>query len=77
MDETTFMALLVLTGGGLVLVSLYALWLQFQKWQIQKVLQMMNPWTDGSSQSGSGLGGVFRTIWVVVVVVLVGLVLLG
>ncbi|VAW40248.1 hypothetical protein MNBD_CHLOROFLEXI01-1594 [hydrothermal vent metagenome] len=70
MESSTVSVSFVLAMGGFVMVSFYALLLQFQKWQIQKAFQML------TTQEKVG-GSIFRTIGFIFVAIIIGLILFG
>jgi hypothetical protein len=70
MGSSTVSVSFALTMGGFILVSFYALLLQFQKWQIQKAFQML------TAQNKAG-GSIFRTIGFIFVAIIIGLILFG
>ncbi len=70
MGSSTVSVSFVVAVGGFVVVSFYALLLQFQKWQIQKAFQML------TTQEKAG-GSIFRTIGFIFVAIVIGLIFFG
>lgn len=74
MDHSTSSALLVLAVVGFVMMSLFALWLQFRQWQMQRLFKMMFTLPVDSVQ---GKSGIFTVMWIVLFIIIIGLLVSG